>query len=79
MRYTGVPELEADGGYVATVPALPGCLSYGDTREEVTRNIREAADPYARVVVPAQTNPSRQILTESDLKPDERVVGAPLI
>ena len=46
MRYTVVLEREADGGYVATVPALPGCVSQGDTREEVMRNIREAADLY---------------------------------
>jgi predicted RNase H-like HicB family nuclease len=46
MRYTIILEREADGGYVATVPALPGCVSQGDTRDEVTRNIREAADLY---------------------------------
>jgi antitoxin HicB len=46
MRYTVVLEREADGRYVATVPALPGCVSQGDTRDEVTRNIREAADLY---------------------------------
>ena len=37
---------EEDGGYVAMVPALPGCVSQGDTRDEVVRNIREAADLY---------------------------------
>ena len=46
MRYTVVLEQEADGGYVATVPALPGCVSQGDTHDEVMRNIREAADLY---------------------------------
>jgi predicted RNase H-like HicB family nuclease len=46
MRYTVILEREADGGYIATVPALPGCVSQGDTRDEVTRNIREAADLY---------------------------------
>jgi predicted RNase H-like HicB family nuclease len=46
MRYTVILEQEADGGYVATVPALPGCVSQGDTRDEVMRNIREAADLY---------------------------------
>jgi predicted RNase H-like HicB family nuclease len=46
MRYTVVLEREADGGSVATVPVLPGCVSQGDSRNEVTRNIREAADLY---------------------------------
>jgi predicted RNase H-like HicB family nuclease len=46
MRYTVILEREEDGGYVAIVPALPGCVSQGDTRDEAVRNIREAADLY---------------------------------
>jgi len=46
MRYTVVLEREADGGYVASVPALPGCVSQGDTRAEVLANIREAIELY---------------------------------
>ncbi|SPE37206.1 conserved hypothetical protein [Candidatus Sulfopaludibacter sp. SbA6] len=46
MRYTVILEREEDGGYVAIVPALPGCVSQGGTRDEAVRNIREAADLY---------------------------------
>ena len=46
MRYTVVLETEADGGYVATVPALPGCVSQGDTRAEALANIQEAIELY---------------------------------
>lgn len=46
MRYTVILEQEPDGRYVAIVPALPGCVSQGDTRDEVPGNIREAADLY---------------------------------
>ncbi len=46
MSYTVILEREADGGYVATVPALPGCVSQGDTRDDVMKNICEAADFY---------------------------------
>ncbi len=53
QRYTVILEQEADGGYVATVPALPGCVSQGDTRDEVIRNIREAADLYIEDCVAA--------------------------
>jgi predicted RNA binding protein YcfA (HicA-like mRNA interferase family) len=42
MRYTVVLEREEDGGYVASVPALPGCVSQGDTRAEALKNIQEA-------------------------------------
>jgi predicted RNase H-like HicB family nuclease len=31
-----------DGGFVAEVPSLPGCISQGQTRQEAVRNIREA-------------------------------------
>ena len=33
---------EDRGGFVATVPDLPGCMSDGDTREEAARNIEDA-------------------------------------
>ena len=46
MRYTVVLEQEADGGYVVSVPALPGCVSQGDTRPEALTNIREAIELY---------------------------------
>ncbi len=46
MRYTVVLQKEPDGGYVATVPVLPGCISQGDTRQEALANIQEAAELY---------------------------------
>lgn len=46
MKYTVVLQRENDGGYVATVPALPGCVSQGDSREEALRNIGEAIELY---------------------------------
>ena len=38
--------LPVDGGYVVSVPALPGCVSQGDTRSEALANIREAIELY---------------------------------
>ncbi len=46
MRFTVVLQREPDGGYAVTVPALPGCVSQGDTREQALANIREAIDLY---------------------------------
>ena len=34
------------GGYVALVPALPGCHTQGDTLEELMNNAKEAIDLY---------------------------------
>ncbi len=46
MKYTVVLERESDGGYVVSVPVLPGCVSQGDTRDEALANIREAMELY---------------------------------
>jgi predicted RNase H-like HicB family nuclease len=35
-----------DDGYFAYVPRLKGCVSQGDTYEEVLNNIKEAAEVY---------------------------------
>ena len=42
MRFTVVLEQESDGGFVASVPALPGCVSQGDSVEDALRNAVEA-------------------------------------
>ena len=46
MGYTVILEREPDGGFVVTVPALPGCVSQGDTREGAIANVREAFEAY---------------------------------
>ena len=46
MPYTVVLEQESNGGYVASVPALAGCVSQGDSRTEALANIREAIEVY---------------------------------
>ena len=35
-----------EGGFTATVPSLPGCISEGETRDEALANIREAIELY---------------------------------
>jgi predicted RNase H-like HicB family nuclease len=46
MRYTVVLQQDADSGYVAIVPTLPGCVSQGGTRSEALANVREAIVVY---------------------------------
>ncbi len=42
------------GGYVAIVPALPGCHTQGETLSEVMDNIKEAIDLYWETLTPEE-------------------------
>ena len=42
MVFRVVLEPCEEGGYAVYVPALPGCYSQGETRDEALANIREA-------------------------------------
>jgi len=46
MRLKAVFEASEDGGFTVYVPALPGCISEGDTVEEARQNILEAIALY---------------------------------
>jgi predicted RNase H-like HicB family nuclease len=39
-------EKSDEGGYTVHVPALPGCISEGESLEEARRNVREAIELY---------------------------------
>ena len=46
MKYRVFIEQDEDGVFVAEVPALPGCISQGNTRKDALRNIQEAITVY---------------------------------
>ena len=46
MKYTIILEPQEEGGYTVTVPALPGCISEGDAKEEAIENIKDAISGY---------------------------------
>ena len=37
-----VLERDVDGGYVALVPRLPGCVSQGESKKEALKNVKDA-------------------------------------
>ncbi len=39
---------EADGRWSAGVPVLPGCATWGDTKDEALRNMHDAVEAYIR-------------------------------
>jgi predicted RNase H-like HicB family nuclease len=50
MRLQVILEPSDEGGYTVYVPALPGCISEGDTRDEALKNINEAIELYLEPV-----------------------------
>ncbi len=47
---TAIVRAEADaGGFSASIPALPGCHTQGETLDEVRANLREAAEGWLAV------------------------------
>ena len=49
-NFTVVLEEAEEGGYTSSVPALPGCISEGDSYEEAVANIKDAIQLYLRAV-----------------------------
>jgi predicted RNase H-like HicB family nuclease len=45
-----------EGGFWAEVPALPGCLTQGETQEEIRENLLEAIELFEGSVVSEQIN-----------------------
>jgi len=55
--------VEDGGGFVVTVPDLPGCMSDGETPEEALANVRNAVAAWigeARALGRAVREPSRR-------------------
>lgn len=51
LQYIAIFEPDTEvGGYSVTIPALPGCISEGNTFEEAYANIKEAAELYLEVM-----------------------------
>ena len=40
---------EEDGRWTAEVPALPGCVTWGNTKDEALERIKEAIELYLEV------------------------------
>jgi predicted RNase H-like HicB family nuclease len=65
MKYRIVMEPQPDGGYTVYVPALPGCISEGDSRTEAIANIREAISVYTESI--AERNLPTPQIEESEV------------
>jgi antitoxin HicB len=46
LTYRIILRPEPEGGYTVTVPALPGCVTYGSTVEEANMMATDAVNAY---------------------------------
>ncbi len=49
MKIRAIIHPAEEGGYWAEVPALPGCITEGDTMEEVMSNLKDAIEGWLDV------------------------------
>lgn len=64
--YRVMLEPDPEGGYAVWVPALPGCVSQGDSIEEALGNIREAIQCYVESALKhGEVLPDERSLTEA--------------
>ena len=50
LEYTVIFEPAEKGGYVVSVPSLPGCVTNGETFEEATAMVKDAMEGYLAVL-----------------------------
>jgi predicted RNase H-like HicB family nuclease len=57
-----------EGGYTVEVPALPGCISQGDSYEEALANIRQAIVAYLEELGEELNPQARVLITEVEVE-----------
>lgn len=63
MKLKVVIHKAEEGGFWAEVPAIPGCVTQGDTWEELLQNIYEAVEACLSVDVAfGETSPGAEVL-----------------
>ena len=63
MKLKAIIHKADEGGYWAEVPALPGCVSQGETMPELRTNIKEAIEGWLSVDS-----------DQREAKPDDQVI-----
>ena len=51
MQIKAIIHPAEEGGYWAEVPALPGCITEGDSMEEVINNLQDAIQGWLEVAI----------------------------
>ena len=62
MKLHAVIHQAEEGGYWAEVPALPGCVTQGETLEELKANLHEAVEGWLLAADPVEEPADGQLL-----------------
>ena len=62
MKLKAIFHVAEEGGFWAEVPALPGCVTQGETMEELKRNLTEAVEGWLLAAEPDDSIPSDSLL-----------------
>jgi predicted RNase H-like HicB family nuclease len=63
MKFRYIAHVAKEGGYWAEVPSIPGCVSQGETIEELQHNVQEAIEGCLSIdMQQIELSPSDQIL-----------------
>lgn len=52
MKLKAIVHEAEEGGFWAEVPALPGCMTQGETMEELEANLHEAIEAWLQAAEP---------------------------
>ena len=64
MNIRAVIHKAEEGGFWAEVPALPGCVTQGETMEELHANLREAVELWLEAGSPEMAGNSEDQIVE---------------
>ncbi|MCF2146175.1 type II toxin-antitoxin system HicB family antitoxin [Desmonostoc muscorum LEGE 12446] len=64
MKIRAIIHSAEEGGYWAEVPALPGCITEGDTMEEIVANLKDAIEGWLEVANGCHTAESTDKVVE---------------
>jgi predicted RNase H-like HicB family nuclease len=78
LTYSVKLDPQPEGGFTATVPALPGCISEGETLKETLENIQDAISGYIsalkkrKMPIPIESSEYYQVHFKSIRTPKKR-------
>ena len=67
MKWKVIIHADPHGGFWAKVPALPGCVTEADTREELMGNLKEAIEGWLEAAADSETQEQGAELIEVEV------------